>query len=891
MNLPRLATTITGMCLAFLPATDAAAQVPLGTSFTFQGELRLQNVVVNTPTDLVFLLYDQAAAGALLGTNNRPNTAVSRGVFTVDLDFGAAAFSGDARWVEIRLRNPAGSGAYVTLSPRVELKATPNALFARAIGANSVTSSRIVDGSIAAADLSSNSINSAKIADGTVTNADLATGSVDSAKILNGSVTAADIGPSIVSAVDGVLNDGGNIDLVAGTNMTITPNDAANTITFSASTNAGTLDGLDSSAFLRSNATDSFTAGTLTTSVGTTLNVDGNLDVGGAVTLANGTNLVVAGSPAQMVISGANLELELGDSSVDTIRSIGDFEAATGTVYLRPGGPEGDSEIYFFNSGSSTGEALQFDDSDDRLEWTDDLLVTGVLTANGPTATTTVAYNRIGTYRTPVAGQIAGANDLMVSEDLELGGNLYLQGPTIEFDVDGDVNSIVWQETATAALTGCTGTTGAIQSAFEWDVTDNSSSGWAFKNGTDVEFVVDDIGSLGIDGALNTAGGCDLAETFLGPDDLEAGTVVRADAGAAEAVVAADTAYDAALVGVVSTRPALVMNGPTRDADPIVRRLAEVKEELRLHPGDPARSALKDDLERALDTWVRGNVAVALVGRVPVKVTGPVSAGDPLTSSDVRGHAMAMDRPGPSLGIALEARSGSGNGVVMALVQPGWRSPVAVEDDAVSRALAVDDAATTTSDVPIQDAIDGLVTRLDSLERAAGLDGADGRDGEEGVVREVVGDGDDGRDGETAVRSAPVAGAGDETWADYDGDTLVDVAVLDADGRLTLKRNLGDGSFLDTTGVLHHDPTTALVELEWTDYDGDRRPDLRALAADGALVLHHNLGNGTFEAVPLRPAAPGRVAAPDRVADLEAKVERLTRLVEGLAADRAESNR
>jgi len=39
---------------------------------------------------------------------------------------------------------------------------------------------------------------------------------------------------NIVSSVDGVVNDGGDIDLVEGANITITPDDAANTITISA---------------------------------------------------------------------------------------------------------------------------------------------------------------------------------------------------------------------------------------------------------------------------------------------------------------------------------------------------------------------------------------------------------------------------------------------------------------------------------------------------------------------------------------------------------------------------------------------------------------------------------------------------------------------------------
>jgi hypothetical protein len=53
------------------------------------------------------------------------------------------------------------------------------------------------------------------------------------------SITANMITPNIMSSVDGVSNDGGNIDLVAGSNVTITPNNTNKTITISASGTTG----------------------------------------------------------------------------------------------------------------------------------------------------------------------------------------------------------------------------------------------------------------------------------------------------------------------------------------------------------------------------------------------------------------------------------------------------------------------------------------------------------------------------------------------------------------------------------------------------------------------------------------------------------------------------
>ncbi len=61
----------------------------------------------------------------------------------------------------------------------------------------------------------------------------LADGGVTAAKLADSAVTIQKIVPNVVSSLDGVGNDGGNIDLVAGANITITPDDLANTITIS----------------------------------------------------------------------------------------------------------------------------------------------------------------------------------------------------------------------------------------------------------------------------------------------------------------------------------------------------------------------------------------------------------------------------------------------------------------------------------------------------------------------------------------------------------------------------------------------------------------------------------------------------------------------------------
>ena len=114
--------------LAWIGAGSALA-APLGTAFTYQGELKHNNGIYSGTADLQFALMDSAAAGVQIGgTNTLTGVNVTAGLFTVTLDFGAAAFDGHARWLAISVRVPADSGNYTLLTPRQPLTATPYAL-------------------------------------------------------------------------------------------------------------------------------------------------------------------------------------------------------------------------------------------------------------------------------------------------------------------------------------------------------------------------------------------------------------------------------------------------------------------------------------------------------------------------------------------------------------------------------------------------------------------------------------------------------------------------------------------------------------------------------------------------------------------------------------------
>jgi len=114
-----------------LAVSLAFAQAPLGTAFTYQGQLKSDDQPYTGTCDFQFGLYDVPSEGTLLGDPIvRTGVPLTEGYFTVQLDFGAGAFTGEARWLDISVRCPAGTGDYTQLQPRQQLTAAPYALYA-----------------------------------------------------------------------------------------------------------------------------------------------------------------------------------------------------------------------------------------------------------------------------------------------------------------------------------------------------------------------------------------------------------------------------------------------------------------------------------------------------------------------------------------------------------------------------------------------------------------------------------------------------------------------------------------------------------------------------------------------------------------------------------------
>jgi hypothetical protein len=82
-----------------------------------------------------FTIYDSGGGpGVVAGPMTNSPVAVSNGLFTVKLDFGAGVFTGAERWLEIGVRSN-GGGDFTALSPRQPLTPTPYAITAANLAA------------------------------------------------------------------------------------------------------------------------------------------------------------------------------------------------------------------------------------------------------------------------------------------------------------------------------------------------------------------------------------------------------------------------------------------------------------------------------------------------------------------------------------------------------------------------------------------------------------------------------------------------------------------------------------------------------------------------------------------------------------------------------------
>ena len=119
-----------------------------------------------------------------------------------------------------------------------------------------------------------------------------------------------------------------------------------------------------------------------------------------------------------------------------------------------------------------------------------------------------------------------------------------------------------------------------------------------------------------------------MAEIYKADDEYEAGTVVKL--GGEFEITQTTSPEDVGIFGVISTDPAYLMNS---DAE---------------------------------------GLPVALTGRCPVKVVGPVEKGDRITSSGTAGHGMAYNEenydPRVVIGRSLTDKESNDEGIIEVII-------------------------------------------------------------------------------------------------------------------------------------------------------------------------------------------------------------------------------
>jgi len=108
--------------LALALAGNAFAQ---SSAFNYQGKLNDAGAAANGTFQFQFKLYDSVAGGTQIGSSlSDVPVTVANGIFSVSLDFGAQAFSGGDRFLDVAVRKTPND-AYTPLTPRQKINSAP----------------------------------------------------------------------------------------------------------------------------------------------------------------------------------------------------------------------------------------------------------------------------------------------------------------------------------------------------------------------------------------------------------------------------------------------------------------------------------------------------------------------------------------------------------------------------------------------------------------------------------------------------------------------------------------------------------------------------------------------------------------------------------------------
>ena len=416
---------------------------------------------------------------------------------------------------------------------------------------------------------------------------------------------------------------------------------------------------------------------TVTTSTGDTqFEVNGDADFivragDAAREIAANNNDIQLAAEADVIVDGATFTLNTSNAAVGSLA----LNATRGGITMSTGSnASGNSEIVIKSAGtlaldtSSANSAVLMRTGTGTLDISsglvqvrsanDSLTAIRLLADRGGIEISSGNASGNGNVTIKSAGTLtldtsANNSNIMVRAGtgrIDLSGNTILVNSgagTLDLSANNTISIVssttarVWGETGT--LVGRAGTSTRVHGRL---CIEGSGDGSTCPAGNDGRLFVNTAG----EDALDSGDVFDLAEYYPASEPVDPGTVVIADSNSRATVKMSQYAYQRVL-GVVSTSPAIMINDGSFEVGAGTRQFNVAKP------------------------------LVALVGRVPVKVTnanGAIKVGDRLVASAKAGYAMKATKQGMTLGMALEDMNFE-NGVteskVMTFVNVSWYFP------------------------------------------------------------------------------------------------------------------------------------------------------------------------------------------------------------------------